>query len=171
MEQHTRFLILALIIGLSVAYPFNDWNSSTTKSPSSLSYGLYPDSSSKPSYANVVSGVSPSRSPSASLLPTSQKPVATKSSQKPLVSPPTPSPTQEPAVPTNITFVIAARDLPVKKKGAKVDPYVKVFHKTATLQETKDWLPVGQSETLKENNSPDFTSVFTYEWTRGKNQV
>jgi hypothetical protein len=75
-----------------------------------------------------------------------------------------------PGNPFNLTFVVSARDLPVKKKGAKLDSYVKVSHKTATLQNTGDWIPIGQTETLKDTVNPTFLKVFTFEWTKGFNQ-
>src|SRR5689334_21243758 len=84
-----------------------------------------------------------------------------KSASTPPPVPPRSSTPAGPANPFNLTFVVAARDLPVKKKGAKIDPYIKVFHRTGTLQEQKDWAPIGQTETLKENNNPDFLKVFS----------
>lgn len=67
--------------------------------------------------------------------------------------------------------MVAALDLPVKKQGAMLDTYVVASHKTATLQETKDWAKFGQTETVKSNLSPDFLHVFSFDWTKGKNQV
>jgi len=117
-----------------------------------------------PSFSSVVKGGS-STTASYGVTPTTKKGAASG------IKSPTPTP-EGPANPFNITFVVAARDLPVKKKGSKVDPYIKIGHKTGTLQEvTKDWLPVGETEKLKANNNPDFLSVLTYEWTKGKNQI
>ncbi|OXA59672.1 rasGAP-activating-like protein 1 [Folsomia candida] len=112
----------------------------------------------QPSFSNKGASVTPSYG----ITPTTGK--------KGALTSPTPTAPTGPANPFNLTFVVAARDLPVKKKGAKVDPYIKVSHRTGTLQEAKDWAPIGQTETLKENNSPDFLKVFTFEWTKGKNQ-
>jgi len=58
----------------------------------------------------------------------------------------------------------------LRKKNSKAEAYIKVFQRTGTIKDSPDWTAIGQTETIKENNSPTFLKVFTFEWTRGKNQ-
>jgi len=69
----------------------------------------------------------------------------------------------------NLTFVLAAKDLPVKKKNTLPDPYIKVFHRIGTTQ-TTDWTPIGQTDTLDDIASPEFNKVFWFMWNKGTGQ-
>jgi hypothetical protein len=71
----------------------------------------------------------------------------------------------------NLTFVLAAKDLPSKKKNSLPDPYIKVFHRTGTTQ-TADWTPLAtaQTDTLDDNASPEFNNVFWFMWNKGTGQ-
>ncbi|ODM92702.1 Synaptotagmin-9 [Orchesella cincta] len=71
----------------------------------------------------------------------------------------------------NLTFVVAAKDLPAKKKNSLPDPYIKVFSRIGTTQ-TADWTPItpGQTDTLDDNASPQFNNVFWFIWNKGTGQ-
>lgn len=69
----------------------------------------------------------------------------------------------------NLTFVLAAKELPVKKKNSLPDPYIKAFHRIGTTQ-TVDWTPIGQTDTLDDNANPQFNNVFWFMWNKGTGQ-
>jgi len=68
----------------------------------------------------------------------------------------------------NLTFVVAAKDLPVKKNSLP-DPYIKISHRIGTTQ-TADWTPIGQTDQLEDNANPEFNNVFWFMWNKGTGQ-
>jgi Ca2+-dependent lipid-binding protein len=80
---------------------------------------------------------------------------------------PTPTGTQNSF---NLTFVVAAKDLTLKKKNSLPDAYIKVSHRTGQLAKITDWIPIGQTDVIDDNANPEFNNVFWFMWNKGTNQ-
>jgi len=83
------------------------------------------------------------------------------------VAPKLASPTPKPGdFALNLTFVLTGKSIPTKDSNSKVDGYVQVFSKTGAAEEVL----VGTTDTLKDNDNPEWLNVFWINWKRGTQQ-
>jgi len=75
-------------------------------------------------------------------------------------------------MPTKIHFVVSARDLPMKKRGAVgatvQDPFVKISHKGKNKM--ADWVQFGATPHINNEPNPDWFDVFSFDWVEGSGQ-
>jgi len=100
-------------------------------------------------------------------------PVHTNLESKMPVVPPGSRPGTVKAVPVKLSFVLSAKNLPMRDRGplgATVqDPLVKLLHKAKTSQ--KDWVEFGRTAHINNQPNPDWTEVFNYDWIEGQGQL
>jgi len=75
--------------------------------------------------------------------------------------------------PTQVHFIVSARDLPSKQRGPQgstfPDPFVQVSFKNGPTQQ--GWNDLGKTERFNNTENPDFLQVFTADWFQGLGQV
>lgn len=89
---------------------------------------------------------------------------------------PTPFPITGPGARSGqLTFVVSARDLPMRERGCVgptvQDPYVKWTHRDNSVKDASVWNDGGSTKHRVNNANPDyFDTVFTYQWMQGMGQ-
>lgn len=66
----------------------------------------------------------------------------------------------------NLTFILSATGLPAKDDVSKIDPLVRIYATT----DGSDLEKFGASETIVDNDNPEWVEVFWFLWKKGTNQ-
>jgi len=64
--------------------------------------------------------------------------------------------------------MLSSRDLPNTGLVSNVDPYIKVYYTNRTVTEP---VKFATTEVVKNEPNPEFTTVVTFTWNRGQQQV
>jgi len=66
----------------------------------------------------------------------------------------------------NLTFILSATGLPAKDDVSKIDPLVRIYQTT----DGSDLEQFGKSETIVDNDTPEWVEVFWFQWKKGSGQ-